>query len=830
VSLRDQIAAGADSAVILDRFLGWVADEGLLPYPEQEEAILELLAGRHVVLSTPTGSGKSLVALALHFRALCVGERSFYCAPVKALVSEKFFALCDELGADRVGMLTGDASINPRAPVICCTTEVLANMALRGGETTDAPCVVLDEFHFYDDRERGIAWQIPLLVLRHCQFLLMSATIGNTASIEEQLADFTQRGVAHVHSDTRPVPLDFEYRETPLHETLEDLVAHDQAPVYVVNFTQRECGELAQGATSANLASREARGAIAAAIAGVRFDTAYGRDVKRFLGHGIGIHHAGLLPKYRLLVERLAQQGLLRVIFGTDTLGVGVNVPIRTVVLNKLSKFDGEKVAILRAREFHQIAGRAGRKGFDERGRVVCQAPEHVIENRRIEQKGGKKTAKKRPPRDFVPWGRDTFEQLVVRPPEALRSQFAVSHGVILGVLQREAGADYGAVIRLVNRSHESTASKARQRRRSAALFRSLVTAEVVRLVPDPGGGREVRVSPDLQTDFALHDALSLYLVEAVAALDPDSESYALEVLSVVEAVQESPRAILEAQTRRAKDELIARLKAEGVEYEERMRRLEEVTHPKPEEEFLHETFRAFAQRYPWAREDDVRPKSIARDMVERYLGFRDYVAELSLARSEGLLLRYLSQVHNALVKSLPTAAKTDAVYDVIAFLRAAIAGVDTSLLEAWESLVSPAPESAALPTAALRFDLALQPKLLTARVRSELLSLVRALALRDYEEAARWVHPDPADPWDAARFETALTPFHAEHGAIVFTPDARRAHHTDLRSAGPRRFDVTQVLVDANNDNLWALHGEVDLRQDRDPELPLVRLIRIGT
>ena len=831
MSLGDRVRADADSAAVLDQFLGWVAEHGLSPYPEQEEAILELLADRHVVLSTPTGSGKSLVALAMQFRALCAGDRSFYCAPVKALVSEKFFALCEQLGADRVGMLTGDASINPGAPVICCTTEVLANMALRGGETTDAPAVVLDEFHYYDDRERGMAWQIPLLVLRHSQFLLMSATIGNTAAIEERLAEFTQREVAHVHSDARPVPLDFEYRETPLHETLEDLVEHDLAPVYVVNFTQRECGELAQGATSANLASRDARAAIAGAISGVRFDTAYGRDVKRFLGHGVGIHHAGLLPKYRLLVERLAQQGLLRVIFGTDTLGVGVNVPIRTVVLNKLSKFDGEKVGILRAREFHQIAGRAGRKGFDDRGRVVCQAPEHVIENRRIEQKGGaKKLAKKRPPRDFVPWSRETFEQLVARPPEALRSQFEVSHGVILGVLQRAAGADYGAVIRLVNRSHESAASKARQRRRAAALFRSLVTAGVVELVRERGGGREVRVAPGLQTDFALHDTLSLYLVEAVAALDPESESYALEVLSVIEAVQENPRPILDLQTRRAVDELIARLKAEGVEYEERMRRLEEVTYPKPEEEFLYQTFREFASRYPWARADDVRPKSIARDMVERYLGFRDYVAEFSLARSEGLLLRYLSQVHNALVKSLPAAAKTDAVYEVIAFLRAAIAGVDTSLLEAWESLVAPAPSAALEPAAAPRFDLALQPRLLTARVRSELLSLVRALAARDYEEAARWVHPDPADPWDAARFDSALAPFFAEHGAIAFTPEARRAHHTSLRGTGPRRFDVAQVLCDASGDNLWALHGEVDLRQERDPELPLVRLVRIGT
>ena len=836
MSLGDLVTAhGASAEEVLDRFLGWVTEQGLTPYPEQEEAILELLADRHVVLSTPTGSGKSLVAQALHFRALCAGERSFYTAPVKALVSEKFFALCEELGADRVGMLTGDASINPTAPVICCTTEVLANMALRGGESTDAPCVVLDEFHYYDDRERGMTWQLPLLVLRHSQFLLMSATIGNTASIEEQLAAFTGRGVAHVHSDVRPVPLDFEYRETPLHETLEDLVARDLAPVYVVNFTQRECGELAQGATSANLASREARNAIGDAIRGFRFDTGYGRDVKRFLSHGVGVHHAGLLPKYRLLVEQLAQQGLLRVIFGTDTLGVGVNVPIRTVVLNRLSKFDGEKVGILRAREFHQIAGRAGRKGFDDRGCVVCQAPEHVIENRRLAQRRdgvGRKAAKKKPPPDFVPWNQDTFEQLVHRPPEALRSQFDVSHGVILGVLQREAGADYAAVFRLVNRSHESDASKARQRRRAAALFRSLVAAGVVELVRARGGGREVRVSPDLQTDFALHDTLSLYVVEAAAALDPDSDANALEVLSLVEAVQEDPRPILSEQTRRARGLLIAKLKAEGVEYEERMRRIEEVTHPKPEEEFLYQTFRLFAERYPWAREDNVRPKSIAREMIERYLGFRDYVQELSLARSEGLLLRYLSQVHNTLVKTLPVAAKTDAVYDVIAFLRTALADVDTSLLEAWESLIAPGSPGAAsaelLP--ALRFDLAQQPRMLTARVRSELLSLVRALATRDYEDAARWVHPDPDDPWDAARFAAALAPFHEEYGAILFTPDARRAHHTALKPAGSRHWEVAQVLVDASGDNLWALHGEVDLRQDRDPEAPLVRLIRIGT
>ena len=475
----------ADPDDVLERFLDWLAARGLDPYPEQEEAILELLADRHVVLSTPTGSGKSLVAMALHFKGLCEGRRSFYTAPVKALVSEKFFELCLELGPERVGMLTGDASVNHDAPVICCTTEVLANMALRGGEGIDAPYAVLDEFHFYADRGRGVSWQIPLIALRHTLFLMMSATLGNTARIEERLRDFTGRDVAHVHSDLRPVPLDFEYRETPLHETLEELHAGGRSPVYVVNFTQRECGELAQGMTSARFCDAEERRRIAGVLADVHFDTAYGRDVKRFLSHGIGIHHAGLLPKYRLLVERLAQQGLLKVIFGTDTLGVGVNIPIRTVVFTKLSKFDGEKVGILSVRDFRQISGRAGRKGFDDRGSVVCQAPEHVIENRKLDARasaGGKRKPRKSAPRGYVPWNRDTFERLVERPAEPLESRFHLSHGMLLALLQRDGAGDYAAAIRLIDRSHENDAAKARERRHAAALFRSLRSAGIVQL------------------------------------------------------------------------------------------------------------------------------------------------------------------------------------------------------------------------------------------------------------------------------------------------------------------------------------------------------------
>jgi hypothetical protein len=824
-----------DTDEILERFLGWIAEQGLEPYPHQEEAFLELMLGRHVVLSTPTGSGKSLVALCLHFQALCQGQRSFYTAPVKALANEKFFSLCNDFGPDAVGMLTGDASINPSARVVCCTAEVLANMALRQGEALDAAQVVMDEFHFYSDRERGSAWQIPLLLLPRTRFLLMSATLGNTAVIEEHLRKRTGVAVAHVHSEQRPVPLDFEYRETPIHETLSDLVEQGRAPVYVVNFTQRECGELAQGLTSANFSTREERARIAEALVSTRFDTPYGKDMSRILRHGIGIHHAGLLPRYRLLVERLAQRGLLKVVCGTDTLGVGVNIPIRTVLFSKLCKFDGEKVAILRVREFRQIAGRAGRKGFDVRGSVLAQAPEHVILNRReAARPGAKKNAPKRkPPRGFVPWSRDTFDKLIASPPETLVSVFAVDHGILVHLLQRpEASGPHGegwrAVAELIALSHETPASKARLRRRAAQLVRSLRHAGIAEVVRDARGRPALRVKESLQIDFSLFATLSLYLVEAAQALDHESPSYALEVISLVEAILEDPMPILLAQRERARDELIAQLKAEGVPYEDRIRRLEGVSWPQPEAEFIFATFRVFAENHPWVGESDIHPKSVAREMFESCQGFVDRVRELGVGRSEGTLLRYLSQVHDTLVRSLPDADKTDAVHDAIAYFRTVIQGADASLLQAWQALRAPAPgaELAAPPPP---FDLAQDPRALLARTRAELHRLVRALAHKDWEEAAACVRQTADDPWSPDRFEQALAPFFEEYGEIVFTPAARLAHRTRFAAAGPRRWQVAQVLVDPAGDELWALHGEVDLSREKDPEGPLIRLLRIG-
>jgi len=845
-SLFDYVPEGGsrDPDLILDRFLAWVGDIGLEPYPAQEEAILELMAGRHVILNTPTGSGKSLVALALHFKGLCEGRRSYYTSPIKALASEKFFALCDDLGAERVGMQTGDASINPKAPVVCCTAEVLANAALRQGTGVGADYVVMDEFHYYSDPERGVAWQIPLITLQSSRFLLMSATLGNTAPIAERLEAFTGAEVARVYSEERPVPLDYEYRETPLVETVQDLLDRGKAPIYIVNFTQRECAELAQSLTSLKLCSREEREKIWQAIGNFRFDTPYGKECRRFLRFGVGVHHAGLLPKYRLLVEQLAQQGLLKVISGTDTLGVGVNIPIRTVLFTKLSKYDGEKISLLTVRDFKQIAGRAGRKGFDEQGSVVCQAPEHVVETRKAQAKGGKKKRAKRPPPGFVSWDEKTFRRLIRQPPEMLVSRFKVTHGMVLNLLQYDAELDdperdnFDSLRQLIRRCHEPESRKPQLIRDAARLVRSLHRAGVIKLERDlTSNYRWVVVDEDLQWDFSLNQTLSLYLVEALAILEPADPSYALDVVTLCEAILEDPKVVLYAQERKAKDELIARLKAEGVPYEERMAKLERVTYPKPLLELIEATFDTFRRAHPWVGSESIHPKSIGREMYEHYASFNGYVRRYGLQRSEGVLLRYLSQLYKTLDQNVPDQAKTDAVLDVLGFFRTMLERTDTSLIEEWESLLHPELHRDHLAEARARQVLRAQellrdPRIFAARLRAELHELVRALAKRRHDDAVACVRPppEPEEAWTAERFEEALAPFYEQYDRILFNHEARQADKTRIEKVGPSLWRVTQVLVDPAGDNLWHLDGVVDLGKGQSLESPLFQLRRIGT
>jgi superfamily II RNA helicase len=677
----------ADS-VLLDQFLAFVQERGLGLYPAQEEAILQLLEGHNVILNTPTGSGKSLVALALHFFSLARGRRSVYTAPIKALVNEKFKDLCRELGADRVGLRTGDGAVNPDAPIICCTAEVLSNQALREGPTTPFEDIIMDEFHFYSDRERGVAWQVPLLTLTHSRFLLMSATLGETQFFEEQLKNRTGLETITVQGTDRPVPLEFSYENKFVHEILKESLEAGRAPVYIVNFTQREATERAQALLSVDFLTKEQKKEIAVELESESFRSPFGAEMKKMIRHGIGLHHAGLLPRYRLLVERLAQQGLLRVICGTDTLGVGVNIPIRTVVFSQLCKFDGQKTAILSVRDFHQISGRAGRKGFDDRGYVIALAPEHTVENLRQESKvshdpkKARKLVKKKPPeRGYVAWDAGTFERLRTSKPEALRSQFRITHGVVLNVLSRSGGEGCKALRQLIRDSHETAITKKSLRNEAWSLFCGLYERKIVDINP------QLRVNIELQDDFSLHQTLSLYLLDTVQLLDRNDPEYGVNVITLCESVCEDPDIILRKQVDRLKTIRMAELKAEGVEFDERIEILETIEHPKPMREWIYQTFNDFARLHPWVGQDNIQPKSIVREMFETYQSFTDYIKEYDLERSEGLLLRYLSEVYKVLAQTVPNAAKDDVVLEIEFYLKQMIRAVDSSLVDEWERM-----------------------------------------------------------------------------------------------------------------------------------------------
>ena len=832
---------GAGTDEILGRFLDYVGNQGLTLYPAQEEALLALLEGKNVILNTPTGSGKSLAAFAMHFASLARGRRSVYTCPIKALVNEKWMALCRELGPEQVGLATGDATVNRDAPVLCCTAEILANIALRQGAEAAVDDVVMDEFHWYADRDRGGAWQIPLLTLPQTRFLLMSATLGDVTFFEDALTQRNRRPTVTVTSVERPVPLEYAYSDIPLAQAVEQLAAANKVPVYVVHFTQKHAAESAQSFTSLTVSTREEKNAVAAAIEGVRFSSPYGPRVRKWLRHGIGIHHAGLLPKYRVLVEQLAQKGLLKVICGTDTLGVGINVPIRTVLFSRLCKYDGEKTAVLSARDFHQIAGRAGRKGFDDRGFVTAQAPEHVIENLKLAEKAkaGKKVVKRKPPRgNFAHWDRQTFERLIGARPERLASRFAVSHGMLLNVLSRRADG-CRAMRQLVGDSHEPDVAKRAHVRRGWQLFRSLVARGIVEIVPRTPDGSRVRLNVDLQDDFSMDQTLSLYLLETIPHLDPEADTHELDLLTLVESILENPVAILRRQLDILKARAVAEMKAAGLDYDQRMTELEKLDYPKPNADFVYATFNAFADRHPWIGEENIRPKSIAREMFESFRSFSDYVQEYDLERVEGLLLRHLASVYKVLRQTVPDGMKTDAVSEMELYLRDMVRQVDSSLLEEWERMRDPGyrpldsgeierrPPSRDEPP-----DITRDTKAFTAAIRTRVFAFLRAWSIGS-DEAALGAIDSAVDrtgqPWTPERLGHARDAFRVEHHDLRLDPEARNLRHTHARPSDDRTtWRVEQMLVDREGLNDWVAELEVDLDASREATEPVMTLLRL--
>ena len=837
---RDKISS---NDLLLEKFLDYAAGRKLKLYPAQENAILELFDDKNVILNTPTGSGKSLVATALHFQAIAKGRRSIYTCPIKALVNEKFMALCREFGPDNVGLSTGDASVNRDAPILCCTAEILANIALREGAKANVRDVVMDEFHYYADRERGVAWQVPLLTLPQTRFLLMSATLGDTTFFEEELTRLTKRPTVAVTSTDRPVPLAHEYSELPLAKTLESLAADGRAPVYVVHFTQLEAAQSAQDFTSINVCTREEKNAIASALENFKFTSPYGPEIKKWLRHGIGLHHAGLLPKYRVLIEQLAQKGLLKVICGTDTLGVGINVPIRTVLFTRLCKFDGQKTGILSARDFHQIGGRAGRKGFDDKGWVVAQAPEHVIENLKLAEKSardGKKTVKRQPPeKNFVNWDKNTYIRLIAAPPEKLASRFKVTHGMLLNVLSRK-GDGCAAMQQLIRDCHETPRQKLAHIKRAWQLFRSLLDRKIVEFIPPTPEGAKLRVNVDLQEDFSMDQVLSLYLLETIPLMDPQAPDYALILLTLVESILEDPDIILRKQLDKVKDQKMAEMKMEGIEYDQRMEELEKCEHPKPNREFVYSTFNNFAARHPWVGEENIHPKSIVREMFEEFRSFADYIKLYELQRAEGVLLRHLNSVFKVLAQTVPDSAKNDQVREMELYLSSMIRQVDSSLLDEWEKMRDPnyrpgetkevrppgAEEAAA--------DITRDVKNFTAAIRNRIFAFLRGLVNGDFEAAITHLNsPNDAEnlPWTAARLQELLDKYHIDHERICLEPNARNARHTYVTPAEDKKtWRVQQMLVDPEEHNDWVAEFEVDLAESRKLGEPILRLRRLGS
>ncbi|GAB3296990.1 DEAD/DEAH box helicase [Parasphingorhabdus pacifica] len=830
--LTDQLSGTSEPDALLDAFTTWTTDQGIDLYPAQEEALMEVVTGANLILSTPTGSGKSLVAMGAHFAALADGRRTFYTAPIKALVSEKFFALVDVFGAANVGMMTGDSSVNADAPIICCTAEILANIALRDGEHAEVDQVVMDEFHFYAEPDRGWAWQVPLLELRHAQFVLMSATLGDVSRFEKDLTRRTGRDTAVVSSAERPVPLTFRYALTPLHETIEELLGGNQAPIYVVYFNQASALEQAQALMSLKVASREQRDRIAEAIGDFRFTAGFGKTLSRLVRHGIGVHHAGMLPKYRRLVEQLAQAGLLKVICGTDTLGVGINVPIRTVLLTGLTKFDGVRTRHLKAREFHQVAGRAGRAGYDTAGNVVVQAPEHVIENERALAKAGedakkrRKVVRKKAPEGFVSWSEKTFEKLVEAEPEPLVSSFTVSHSMLLNVINRPGDA-FAAMRHLLEENHEDRPSQRRHILRAIAIYRALLAAGVVEELDEPDeDGRSVRLTVDLQFDFALNQPLSPFALAAIELLDAESPSYQLDVISVIESTLDNPRQVLSAQQFKARGEAVQQMKADGIEYEERMELLEEITHPQPLLELLEAAYETYRKGHPWVGEHELKPKSVVRDMVERAMNFVEYINHYGLARSEGLVLRYLADVYKALRHTVPDEAKTDELTDLIEWLGELVRQVDSSLLDEWERLRNPSDDPAE-PAAVEEAPpgVTANKRAFRVQVRNALFRRVELASRQRFEELGEL---DADSGWGAEEWAEALEPYFDEHEEIGTGADARGPALLMITEEA-ERWVVRQIFDDPAGDRDWGISAEVDLAASDEEGTAVLRVVDVN-
>ncbi|MGO3293834.1 MAG: DEAD/DEAH box helicase [Brachybacterium alimentarium] len=828
---------------IVDGFIESQEAVGRELYPHQEEALLAIAAGDHVIAATPTGSGKTTIAFSAIFAAMARGERSYYTAPIKALVSEKFFDLVSQFGAENVGMMTGDSSVNHDAPIIVCTAEIFANHALREGAGSDVRLAVMDEFHYYGDSQRGWAWQVPLVELPDCQFVLMSATLGDVTTFADDLEERTDRDVTVIDDAPRPVPLDFRWSLEPLPDTISTILQDRDAPVYIVHFTQKDALEQAQALLGQKILSGEEKERIREIIGDFRFSKGFGQILSKLVREGIGVHHAGMLPKYRRLVEKLAQSGLLKIICGTDTLGVGINVPIRTVLLTGLAKFDGKRTRLLNAREFHQIAGRAGRAGYDTVGHVVVQAPSWTIDferelaKQRAREESGKtsnnaKKRKKEPkpriPDGAVSWSEANMTKLVENAPEPLRPHLKITAGMVLALISRPGDA-IASGRHLIMTSHQTRTQKLKLVKDAVEIFRGLRDAEIIEVLEQPDHlGRRIALVEDLQLDFTMNQPLAPFAIAMIDTLDEESESLTMDTVSIIEAILEDPRQILLAQQNAAKGELLAELKADGVEYTERMAQLDEVTWPKPLEEDLEAALEIYAKNRPWVRVEDLSPKSVVREIHQTGQTFSEFVQRYGLQRSEGIVLRYLSDAYQAMRRTIPQELRTEDLDDLIEWLGVLVRGIDSSLLDEWEALSHPE-EAEGDAASDLRptspRGLSAQTKVLRTMIRAAMWQRVEHFA---FEREARLAELDGASGWDRARWAEAMDEYYDTYDDVGIDGPARSPQLLQITEES-KLWRIRQVLSDPDGNHDWAIEAELDLEATDEAGEPVLAITHVG-
>jgi hypothetical protein len=447
------VTSPAAADLELEFYERFFIDRGLEPYPVQERAIERIFRGESVLVTVPTGTGKTLMAKAGIHKALREGKRAIYTTPLRALTEEKFRELVEDFGEPNVGFATGDYRVRPEAPVQVLVAEILWNRIFGDRAVAPAEIVIMDEGHYFNEPERGYVWEQSIIALDpRAQLVILSATVGEADAFCQWVYLCRRVPMALVESFDRRVPLRHDFRELYLLDLVRELVAAGDVPAIIFTFSREQCFERARLLKSCpRFTTDEERVRIGELSSGVLLDRGFAKDLWPLLQHGIGVHHAGILPRYKQLVERLTLERLLKIVVSTETISAGINLPARCVVFPELRKHIQGKSRLLTSAEYHQMSGRAGRPQFDSEGLAVTLAPEEVVHDIREEQRAAKKgrfsvdeerlrrSAYARARSDAqrrgdVTWDPEAHTRLVRGQPAPLRSQTRITAEQILAI------------------------------------------------------------------------------------------------------------------------------------------------------------------------------------------------------------------------------------------------------------------------------------------------------------------------------------------------------------------------------------------------------------